>query len=147
MNITELSLRYVTKETLGGINNLLKQLVHDPRSYTPVSLATLKRIAQDTKTIVVIILDGKKVIGTGTLIVATKFRGNYAYIEDMMVDESYRGQGLGTKLGEALIKAAKKRKVTTIELSARPERVAANALYQKLGFEKKDTNVYRLKLS
>ena len=146
MKIAILSQRYATKEVLADLNTLLKQLVHDPKTYKPITFATLKKIASDKKTVVVLIFDGTKVIGTGTLIIATKFRGNYAYIEDMMVDESYRGQGLGRQLGDALVAAAKKHNVTTIELSTRPSRVAANALYQKMGFEPKDTNVYRLKL-
>lgn len=115
-------------------------------SFDPMPMARFKKMLNDKNICMLGMFDGTKVIGTGTLIMVTKLRGNYAYIEDMIVDESYRGQGLGRALGEALIAVAQKRKITTIELSTRPSRVAANALYQKMGFEHKDTNVYRLKL-
>ena len=138
--------RQVTKQSVSDINNLLRQLVHDPKTYRPVSLSHLRSIVGNKVTPVVVVRDGTRVIGLGMLVIVTKFRGQYAYIEDMMVDGEYRGRGLGGAIARKLIAIARAKKVKTIELSTRPSRVPANKLYQKLGFEPKETNVYRMNL-
>lgn len=144
MKIEELKL--VGESEVADVNGLLKQLVHDPATYAPISLETLRKIAADPDVVIVVAREGARVVGIGFLFIIMKPRGHYAYLEDMMVDESQRGKGIGEAIGKQLIESAKKRSVGTIELSARPSRVAANKLYQKLGFEHKDTNVYRMKL-
>ncbi|MEK7060924.1 MAG: GNAT family N-acetyltransferase, partial [Patescibacteria group bacterium] len=63
---------------------------------------------------------------------------------DIVVDEEYRGKGIGTKLITAAINQARKEGVKHIDFTSRPQRVAANRLYQRLGFKKRETNVYRL---
>ncbi len=131
---------------LGDINQLLRQLVHDVSTYEPVSLERFNNIIINPQTLVVVARDGARIVGVGILFSVNKFRGIYGYIEDMIVDETYRGQGLGQKILEELINLARAEDIRTIELSTRPSRVPANNLYKKLGFEHKETNVYRLKL-
>ncbi|MDO8602127.1 MAG: GNAT family N-acetyltransferase [bacterium] len=144
MEIKEL--KEATEAELTDINSLLRQLVHDPSTYAPISLETLQKIVSDADIAVVAAREGGKIVGIGFLYIVIKPRGHYAYLEDMMVDGEQQGKGIGEAIGRQLIASAKKRGVGTIELSARPSRVAANKLYQKLGFEHKDTNVYRMKL-
>lgn len=141
-----MTLQLVNKSSVADINKLLRQLVHDPATYRPISLAHFRTVVGNKATPVAVVRDGARVIGLGMLAIITKFRGQYAYVEDMMVDEAYRGRGLGEVIARKLIAIARARKVKTIELSTRPSRVPANKLYQKLGFERKETNVYRLKL-
>ena len=62
----------------------------------------------------------------------------------MVVSESYRGQGIGKKLMDFAIQFVKEQGVSLLMLTSNPARVAANNLYVKLGFEKKETNVYRM---
>ena len=69
-----------------------------------------------------------------------------AYIDDVVVLETYRGQKIGKKLTEELIRIARAVCASCIDLTSNPTRIEANPLYQKLGFEKKPTNYYRLKL-
>lgn len=129
-----------------AVNNLLRQLVHDPASYKPIDEKTMQDIVSDSKVSVAVAREQSALVGIGILYCFNKPRGRYATLEDMMVDEGHRRKGIGEAIARRLIEDAKKRGVETIELSARPSRVAANNLYQKLGFEQKDTNVYRLKL-
>ncbi len=140
--------RLTTPDTaaLKDLNSLLLQQMHDPKEFVPMKMAALKAMLADPKSILLVMREGKKIIGTGTLMVFTKIRGKYAYIEDTIVDSAERGKGYGESIVRELIAQARKHKVQTIELSSRPSRVAANHLYQKVGFEQKDTNVYRLKL-
>ena len=70
-----------------------------------------------------------------------------AWIEDVIVDEPSSGRGIGAALTEAMIDHARHRGCKTIELTSRPTREAANHLYRKLGFEVRDTNVYRFDIS
>lgn len=131
---------------LVDINSLLKQLVHDPATYSAVTLPVLQEIVGNPKTVVIVARDDHRIIGMGIVFIVVKMRGHYGIFEDMAVDEKYRGQGIGESIARKLLDVAKSRGVKTIELSARPSRIAANKLYQKLGFEHKETNVYRLKL-
>ena len=72
--------------------------------------------------------------------------GLRTWIEDVVVDDGARGLGLGTALCHAAIAKAKTLGATSVNLTSRPSRVAANRLYQKLGFELRETNVYRCRL-
>ncbi|MED5220550.1 MAG: GNAT family N-acetyltransferase, partial [Actinomycetota bacterium] len=72
--------------------------------------------------------------------------GLRAWIEDVVVDEAARGQGVGEALNREAIGRAQAEGATTVDLTSRPSREAANRLYQRLGFQERSTNVYRLDL-
>lgn len=96
-----------------------------------------------SSTICLVILDNDKIIGFGS--VAPYYLptvGEVGTIEDIIVDEKYRGQGLGQKLIENLIEIAKDKKLFKLKLTSNPNRESARKLYMKLGFEMKDTNVF-----
>jgi len=98
---------------------------------------------------------GWVVVGVGALMTCVAFgsmlslavfripTGVRAFIEDVVVDGRVRGQGVGAALTKRALELAVSRGARTVELTSRPHRVAANALYRKLGFEPRDTNVYR----
>jgi ribosomal protein S18 acetylase RimI-like enzyme len=90
--------------------------------------------------------DGQ-ILGMLSLIVMKIPTGNKAWIEDVVVDSKARGQGLGKALMNHALEEAKKREVKSIDLTSRPTREAANLLYQSLGYQKRETNVYRHKIS
>lgn len=69
-----------------------------------------------------------------------------ATIESVVVSSKMRGKGLGRKLMEHLIDEAARMKVDCIHLTSNPKREAANVLYQKMGFERKETNCYIKKI-
>ena len=72
--------------------------------------------------------------------------GVRAWVEDVVVDEAARGQGAGFALVEAAIEHAKTVGARTVDLTSRPTREAANRLYQRAGFQLRETNVYRVTL-
>lgn len=86
------------------------------------------------------------IAGTLTLIVFRIPTGIRAWIEDVVVDETLRGRGAGEALTRAALDKAAEQGARTVDLTSRPSREAANRLYQRLGFERRDTNVYRLEL-
>lgn len=71
--------------------------------------------------------------------------GGKAWIEDVVVDETFRGQGLSKLLVAHAIEFTKSQGIPSLMLTSNPKRIAANKLYQAMGFERKETNVYRMK--
>jgi ribosomal protein S18 acetylase RimI-like enzyme len=69
--------------------------------------------------------------------------GLRAWIEDVVVDETARGQGVGAALTEEAVRRARTVGARTVDLTSRPTRQAANRLYERLGFELRETNAYR----
>ncbi|RNI23183.1 GNAT family N-acetyltransferase [Flexivirga caeni] len=84
------------------------------------------------------------VVGMLTLATFPCPTGVRAWIEDVVVSEDARGSGAGSDLVRAAIERAAALGARTIDLTSRPDRAAANRLYQRLGFELRDTNVYRV---
>lgn len=87
--------------------------------------------------------DGRRIVGTLTLVLFRIPTGVRAWIEDVVVDEGARGCGVGRSLNEAAIELALAAGVVSVDLTSRPSREEANRLYRKLGFERRETNVYR----
>ncbi|HTP15906.1 MAG TPA: GNAT family N-acetyltransferase [Streptosporangiaceae bacterium] len=136
-------LRKVTPEIVGAFGRLLPQL---SASAPPLDQAALEAIvATSASTLLVARSDGR-ITGTLTLVTFQIPTGLRAWIEDVVVDESARGQGVGEALTLAAIRLAQDAGVRTVDLSSRPSRVAAGRLYQRMGFEMRDTRMYRYRL-
>jgi len=72
--------------------------------------------------------------------------GLRSVIEDVIVDENARRQGIGEALVRYAIELAKEAGADGISLTSNPQREAANQLYQSLGFEIRKTNPYFYRL-
>ncbi len=90
--------------------------------------------------------DRNRIVGMAMLFAMQKIGSKSASVEDVIVSSLYRGHGIGEKLMKALEKQARKMRVTSIGLTSRPSRVAANKLYMKLGYKRRDTNAYKKEL-
>ena len=87
------------------------------------------------------------IVGCATLCVYDSPTGKKASVEDVVVSLECRGQGLGRMLMEHLIDYARRELGDVdLHLTSRPHRVKANELYQKLGFEKRETNAYVMRI-
>ena len=89
----------------------------------------------------------EKVVGMLTLGEYLSPTGSKAWIEDVVVDEACRGKGFGRLLVAHAIDYSKTRGIDTVYLTSNPKRVAANGLYQSMGFVRKETNMYKLELN
>jgi len=87
-----------------------------------------------------------EIIGALTLVVFRTPAGVHAWIEDVVVDEACRGRGIGEALTRAAMQRAAELGAQHIDLTSHPAREAANRLYLRLGFERRETNLYRFKL-
>jgi ribosomal protein S18 acetylase RimI-like enzyme len=104
------------------------------------------RLRDDRVRVIVGTSDGR-VVSTATLTLLTTLTdGLVGRVEDVVVSEAARGSGIGRKVMEALHDEARRCGVVQLDLTSRPGREAANALYQSLGYERRETNVYRLTL-
>lgn len=131
-----------TPEYITPLNTLMKQL---KPSIKEITLEDLVHMVSDKNTYIYVVKDVQQnIVGTLTLIIFQSPGGRRGYIEELVVDEGQRGKGLGKKLLNEAIKQSQELGVDYIGLTSRPDRVAANHLYQTLGFQKRDTNVYRL---
>lgn len=135
-------LKKADDNTCADINILLDQLT----SGRTCSLSHLEKVVQNSNTELWVAKRDGKIIGMVTLAVIVKPGGITVQFEDVVVDESMRGQGLGKMLCEKAVERAKALGARSIHLTSRPDRIAANKLYQKLGFVIRETNVYRLAL-
>ncbi len=128
------------------INNLLKQLSSNPRKITFEDLVRIQK-----KGIVTCFAvkppkpDGLiKIIGMGSIYFIEIHTRKKAVIEDVVVDKKHRRKGLAEEIITKLVAKAKEAGVNHIDLTSEPDRVGANKMYQKMGFEKRKTNCYRL---
>ena len=90
------------------------------------------------------LLDDKAVAGMLTVGIYHSPTGGKAWIEDVVIDEAYRGKGLRKMLVRHAIDFVKSQGIPALMLTSNPKRTAANKLYQTMGFEQKETNVYRM---
>ncbi len=126
------------EELVEVIRRLLPQL---SEARTP---PTLEQLAETVagETMLVAKDDDGAIIGTLTLIMYRVSSGLKARIEDVIVDQHARGQGVGEALTREAMRRATEAGARMVELTSMPYREAANRLYRRLGFVNKRTNVY-----
>jgi ribosomal protein S18 acetylase RimI-like enzyme len=133
----------VTPELTNAFVRLIPQL----SSSNPAPTADqLGEMIASPVTVVFIARVNDVIAGSLTLAVFRIPTGLRAWIEDVVVDGSARGHGVGEALNIAALDEARSRGALTVDLTSRPSREAANRLYQRLGFVARDTNVYRYTL-
>ena len=142
-------MRYLELCTLTGsqIDDLLGLMKELNAELTVTPQMQQRAVASPGTRIFVAENDEKHIIGCATLCVFESPTGRKASIEDVVVLPAYRGQGIGQTLMKRIIDfAGSKLSPIDLHLTSMPSRVEANALYQALGFEKRDTNVYKMSL-
>lgn len=133
----------VTDELVSAFERLVPQL---SSSSPPPTREHLEHIVGSDSCSLLIARDGEQIVGSLTLVVFPIPTGARAWIEDVVVDASARGKGVGEALNLRAIEIARAEGAVTVDLTSRPSREAANRLYQRIGFVKRDTNVYRYDL-
>jgi ribosomal protein S18 acetylase RimI-like enzyme len=139
--ITISTVRTVDEDVVEAFRRLIPQL---SRSNAAPDAETLQAIADSEASTLLVARDETGIIvGSMTLAMFRIPTGLRAWIEDVVVDERARGRGVGQLLNEYALDIARAAGATTVDLTSRPSREAANRLYQRLGFVARDTNVYR----
>jgi len=133
--------RASSDELVKAFGRLLPQL---SRSAEPLDAAAIDALVAWPGTTLLVARVGGEVVGSLTLVIFPIPTGTRAWIEDVVVDEAARGRGVGALLTNEAVKLARAGGARTVDLTSRPARAAANRLYERLGFELRDSKVYRL---
>jgi ribosomal protein S18 acetylase RimI-like enzyme len=134
----------LTPAIVDAVERLVPQL---SKSSPPPTTAALGELVASPATDLFIALDdGGGIVGIATLVTFRIPTGLRAWIEDVVVDDAGRGQGVGTALTRAMVDRARELGCVTVDLTSRPSREAANRLYQREGFVARESTVYRYDL-
>jgi ribosomal protein S18 acetylase RimI-like enzyme len=131
----------VTDDVVEAFGRLLPQL---SSSAKPLDSATLQTVASAPAVTVLLARgDDGQIAGSLTLAMFPIPTGVRAWIEDVVVDEAARGQGVGAVLTERALQIARRAGARTVDLTTRPSREAAGRLYERAGFQQRETRLYR----
>lgn len=133
----------VTDDVVAVFDRLIPQL---SKSNPPPTRAELEDLVSSGVSHLLLAEEDGVVYGSLTLVLFRIPTGVRAWIEDVVVDDDARGRGVGRLLNERAIEMARAAGATTVDLTSRPSREAANRLYQRIGFVARETNVYRYEL-
>jgi len=128
----------LTSSDIERVNFLLLQLSSKAKA---VNFEKLRRCME--KGIIFTAREEKLLIGFALLTKLEKITSFSGTVEDVIVDENYRGKKIGQHLMENLINRAQELKMEYLDLTSQDKRVAAQNLYKKIGFKKRNTNVFR----
>jgi ribosomal protein S18 acetylase RimI-like enzyme len=134
----------VTSEVVEAFGRLLPQL---SSSAEPPDAGALSAIAAAPASTLLLARADGAIVGTLTLAIFPIPTGIRAWIEDVVVDEAARGQGVGEMLTVAALELARRAGARTVDLTTRPSREAAGRLYERVGFERRDSRLYRHNLT
>ena len=124
-----------------AISRLLDQLVSAPIAFTEQNLRDMLASASSHLFLVYVEDEVAGMLTLGTYVSPT---GVKYWVEDVVVDHKFRGRSLGRRLIDYAIDYVVQRGKSTLMLTSKPARVAANRLYQSAGFQTKQTNVYKM---
>ncbi|MFI6444124.1 GNAT family N-acetyltransferase [Kitasatospora sp. NPDC050543] len=133
----------VDEESVEDFNRLIPQL---HKNAPPLDAARLARVIGCPSNVVLAARIGERTVGLLTLVIVTLPTGVCARLEDVVVDEAARGRGAGLALVRAALAAARDRGARQVDLTSRPSRTAAHRLYERAGFSRRETDVYRYRI-
>ena len=125
-----------------AMQRFLDQLTSHPMTLTE---SMFRQLLESANSHLFFLMKDEQIAGMLTVGIYHSPTGGKAWIEDVVVDETFRGQGLSKLLVAHAIEFVKSKQIPLLMLTSNPKRIAANKLYQAMGFERKETNVYRMK--
>ena len=130
------------------VDALTKLVPQLSSSAPPLTSDQVRAIVESPATVLLVARreEDRAIVGTLTLALFRIPTGVRAWIEDVIVDQAASGAGIGQLLTTAAINRARQAGARTLDLTSAPRREAANHIYEKLGFERRETNVWRFSL-
>jgi ribosomal protein S18 acetylase RimI-like enzyme len=145
LDMSVMGVEEASDSAVEDINLLLPQVRSDPSQHQG-SLADLKNILGDDLTSMIVAKDEQRIIGMATIHIVNNMGKRIAHIDDVVISEGYRRRGIGKKIVGELLDIAKARGVSQLRLTSRSARIAANRMYQQMGFKIGNTNVFYMNL-
>jgi GNAT superfamily N-acetyltransferase len=133
------TIRRTAKEDFDAVFILLRQLWPNKELHEDAMKRVLDQALRSRSDVYLCATHKGKVIGFCSLTIKNSLwqEGCIGYIPEMVVEESYRGQGVGAALLQAAIDAAKQNGCKRIELDSSFQREEAHRFFEKKGFEKR----------
>lgn len=134
------------KEATTDLEEAFQRLVPQLSIARPPTIRDLEEMIQRGATTLLVARENTpegRIIGALALVIAKVPTGVRAWIEDVVVEKTARNQGIGEELVRSALKIAGEKGARVVELTSNPARVAANHLYQQMGFVQAQTNFYR----
>jgi len=137
--------RRPTPEVQTALARLLPQL---NSALAVPDMARLERLVADPDVTLLVAKDGDEIVGTTTVIVYTTPFWIKARLDEVVVEASARGKGVGEALVNAALQVGREKGAQVAELQSGrgPNREAAHRLYERLGFRIRDSDVMRIVL-
>lgn len=139
INIVEI--KTYSPEYHEAMQRFLDQLTTSPMTLTE---SMFRQLLESNNSHLFFLLKDNQIAGMLTVGIYYSPTGGKAWIEDVVIDETFRGQGLSKIMLSHAIDFVKAKQIPLLMLTSNPKRIAANKLYQASGFERKETNVYRM---
>ncbi|MFJ3311050.1 GNAT family N-acetyltransferase [Streptomyces sp. NPDC086549] len=143
MDIRVDTVREASPELVDAFGRLLPQLSSTAK---PLDHEAIHRMVASDANTVLVARTSETIVGTLTLVLFPLPSGLRARIEDVVVDSAARGQGVAGLLTREALRIAREAGARTVDLTSRPDRAAANRLYERLGFHTRQSTVYRFPL-
>ena len=124
------------------MQRFLDQLTTNPMKLTETMF---RQLIESANSHLFFLMKGEEIAGMLTVGIYFSPTGGKAWIEDVVVDQAFRRQGLSKLLVAHAIEFTRSQGIPSLMLTSNPKRIAANKLYQTMGFGRKETNVYRMK--
>ena len=137
-----IEIKTYSPEYLEAMQRFLDQLTTSPMVLTE---SMFQELLKSENSHLFFIMKDEQIAGMLTVGIYHSPTGGKAWIEDVVVDETFRGKGLSKLLVAHAIEFVKSKQIPSLMLTSNPKRIAANKLYQAMGFERRETNVYRMK--
>ncbi|MFS4092747.1 GNAT family N-acetyltransferase [Streptomyces sp. AF1A] len=132
--------RAATPELVEAFGRLLPQLSSTAK---PLDFEAVERMVTCDANTVLVARTSKAIVGTLTLVLLPLPSGVRGRVEDVVVDSSARGRGVAGLLIQEALRIAEQAGARTVDLTSRPDRAAANRLYERLGFQARQSTVFR----
>lgn len=143
MSVETEIVREATPEVMEAFARLLPQLSSRAEPLDREAVEGLVRTGSNTLLVARV---GGVIVGTLTLVMSPLLSGLRAHIEDVVVDADARGHGVGGELIDKALALASAAGARTVDLTSRPSREAANRLYERAGFRRRESTVHRVVL-
>ncbi|MFD3735044.1 GNAT family N-acetyltransferase [Streptomyces sp. NPDC058632] len=140
MDIRVEIIREASQELVDAFGRLLPQLSSTAK---PLDHEALDRMVACDANTVLVARTPDAIVGTLTLVLLPLPSGSRARVEDVVVDSVAQGQGVAGLLIQEALRLAREAGARTVDLTSRPDRAAANRLYERLGFQVGQSTVYR----
>ncbi|PBD02394.1 acetyltransferase (GNAT) family protein [Streptomyces sp. Ag82_O1-15] len=137
----------IIRETSQGLVDAFSRLLPQLSSTAkPLDHDAIDRMVNCDANTLLVARTPDAIVGTLTLVLLPLPSGLRARVEDVVVDGAARGQGVAGLLTQEALRIAREAGARTVDLTSRPDREAANRLYERLGFQVRQSTVYRFQI-